>query len=205
MAFTPFSTDVKNIEGLGTNRPNADLSMTGLALRQKFDKAVSDIKLWINNTFLSEIGGSGGAENIGLTTPTGMEATNVQDAIEELADNIGSVNDGAVTTVKLADTAVTTAKIAANAVTKEKLEAGATYTTATATLTASTGWTNKQQTVNVEGVTAENTVIVSSAPANYVAYCEAQIRAVSQATGTITFSCEEVPSVNIGVNIIIPT
>ena len=49
-------------------------------------------------------------------------------------------------------------------ITKEKLVAGATYTAATATLTAN-GWANNQQTVNVSGVTASNLVMVAPAPA----------------------------------------
>lgn len=130
MAFTPFSTNVKNLESLGTDKPNADLGLTGLQLRQRFDKAVSDIKAWINDTFLTEIAGIGGAQNIGITQISGMDSTNVQAALAELYNNRGQVQDGSITlsklsnsfslpTGKLADGAVTSVKIAANAVTTD--------------------------------------------------------------------------------------
>ena len=88
-------------------------------------------------------------------------------------------------------------------ISKEKLANGATYTTATATLTASK-WSNKKQTVSVSGVTANNLVMVSPAPDSHNAYAEANIRCVAQAAGSLTFECEDIPSVAIVANIVMP-
>lgn len=122
MSFTQFSTDVKNLENLGTNRPNKDLGLSGLQLRQKFDKAVSDLKTFINGTLIVELESALGAGNIGITTPAGMQSLNVQQAINELhSEATADIEDGSVTTGKIASNAVTAGKLASNAVTAAKI------------------------------------------------------------------------------------
>ena len=72
----------------------------------------------------------------------------------------------------------------------------------TASLTTA-GWSNKTQTVSVTGVTASNDVVVSAAPSSVSAYSEAGIVCTAQAAGTLTFTCETVPSSAITVNVLI--
>lgn len=74
--------------------------------------------------------------------------------------------------------------------------------TATATLSASK-WSNKAQSVSVSGVTASNTVIVSAAPGSYTKYCEASVYCSAQGSGTLTFTCDTVPTADITANIVI--
>ena len=74
--------------------------------------------------------------------------------------------------------------------------------TATAALTAA-GWSGNAQTVSVSGVTATNTIIVAPDPANFSAYAESGIRCTAQASGTLTFACEDAPSADITVNVVI--
>ena len=74
--------------------------------------------------------------------------------------------------------------------------------TASVTLSAS-AWSGKSQTVSVPGVTADNTVLVTPAPNSYVAYGEAVVYCTGQGTGTLTFSCEEVPGADLTANILI--
>ena len=76
-----------------------------------------------------------------------------------------------------------------------------TKSTATATLT--TTWSSKTQTVSVTGVTASNTVVVTPAPASYNAYCEYGVYCSAQASGTLTFTCDEVPTSSLTVNVLI--
>ena len=76
-----------------------------------------------------------------------------------------------------------------------------TQTKTTATLT--TTWSSKTQTVSVTGVTASNTVIVTPAPASHDAYCAAGVYCSAQASGTLTFKCDEVPESALTVNILI--
>ena len=73
--------------------------------------------------------------------------------------------------------------------------------TATVTLTSS-GWSDKTQTVSIEGITADNIVWVSPAPSTHTAYTEANIRATAQAEGSLTFTCDEVPSSNVVAQVV---
>lgn len=74
--------------------------------------------------------------------------------------------------------------------------------TATASLPTS-GWSNKTCTASVAGVTASNNVIVSPAPASYSAYASAGIYCSAQGAGTLTFTCDTVPTTAITVNVMI--
>lgn len=67
------------------------------------------------------------------------------------------------------------------------------------------GWSNKQQAVNISGVTANNVVIASPDPASLIAYNNAQVRCVAQAAGTLTFECASLPSAALTVNVVILT
>lgn len=73
---------------------------------------------------------------------------------------------------------------------------------AEATLKA-TGWFDKEQTVSVEDVNSISDVIVTSNPANSFDYSNAGVQCISQGTGTLTFSCLTVPTVDLKVNILI--
>lgn len=68
---------------------------------------------------------------------------------------------------------------------------------------SSSNWSNMEQTVSASGVTANNTIILSSAPANHVAYGEAGIYCSAQGENTLTFTCSETPSTNLTVNVLI--
>ena len=74
--------------------------------------------------------------------------------------------------------------------------------TASATLTAA-GWGSKKQTVNVAGVTTNNAILVTPAPSSFVAYGEAVVYCSAQGDGTLTFTCDEVPTVDLTVNVLI--
>ena len=91
-----------------------------------------------------------------------------------------------------------------NTITKQKLASGATYTSIAVTLTTA-NWSSNTQTVNVAGVTASNAVIVSAAPASYLSYSEFGVYCSAQGAGTLTFTCDSTPDVNLTVNVLIPT
>lgn len=79
-------------------------------------------------------------------------------------------------------------------------EDGAVSKSFTVTL-PSGGWSDNTQSVTATGVTAANTVIVSPAPASYLTYAEAQVRCTAQASNSLTFTCEDVPSAELTVNV----
>ena len=180
MAFTPFSTNVKNLENLGTDKPNADLGLTGLQLRQRFDKAVSDIKAWINDTFLTEIAGAGGANNIGITQISGMDSTNVQAALAELYSKRGEVQDGTITVSKLSNSfSLPTGKIADGAITEGKIADNAVSRIFTSTIY--TTWTGSAapytQEVSVVGLNADDKPIIDIVPSDTYETAQEQLDA----------------------------
>lgn len=73
---------------------------------------------------------------------------------------------------------------------------------ATGILSAS-GWKNNSQTINLANVAANSLVTVAPVPTsqNRTAYLEAGVYCSAQGAGTLTFVCEDVPSVNLNVNI----
>ena len=72
----------------------------------------------------------------------------------------------------------------------------------TATLQAS-AWVSNAQTISVSGVTVSSLVVVSAAPASHVAYGEAGVYCSVQAEGSLTFSCSDVPTEDLSVNVVI--
>jgi hypothetical protein len=81
--------------------------------------------------------------------------------------------------------------------------AGSGSSTSTTASLVVANWSNNSQTVNVTGVTANNNVIVAPAPASQADYTTAGIICTSQGSGTLTFTCQSVPSSAITVNVLI--
>lgn len=75
-------------------------------------------------------------------------------------------------------------------------------TSATATL-SEMDWTNDSQTVNVQGVTASNNVIVAPAPSSQTDYTDAGVKCTAQGAGTLTFTCDTTPTSALTVNVLI--
>ena len=69
----------------------------------------------------------------------------------------------------------------------------------TITLPAS-GWSNNQQTVAATGVTADNAVTPSPAPASWEA---AGVRCTAQGADSLTFACSETPTEDLTYNVLI--
>lgn len=68
---------------------------------------------------------------------------------------------------------------------------------------ASTDWSSHQQTVYVDGVTADSNCIVSYAISSQAAWEAAGIYASAQGDGTITFTCTTDPSSNVIANVLL--
>lgn len=67
------------------------------------------------------------------------------------------------------------------------------------------GWVENTQTVEVDGVTADNTIVVGADPANYTEYADANVRCTEQGEGTLTFVCDDVPEIDLNANVMILT
>lgn len=75
-------------------------------------------------------------------------------------------------------------------------------TTTTVTI-ATSDWSSLSCTKSVSGMTASKIVLVSPAPSSFTAYTDAGVRCSAQGSGTLTFSCDTVPSSSVTVNILI--
>ena len=87
-------------------------------------------------------------------------------------------------------------------ITLDQMGAAAKPIKSTVTLPVS-GWTNKKQTITVQGVTASNTVIVGPDPASAKDYSFAGIICTAQALNSLTMECEIAPQNPINLNILI--
>lgn len=85
---------------------------------------------------------------------------------------------------------------------RTNLEAQKQHGKSTVTLTAS-GWANNTQTVNVTGVTEDNTVFLGAATESKEEYMDCEIKATAQGGGTLTFTCGIVPANALTVNVAI--
>ena len=64
-------------------------------------------------------------------------------------------------------------------------------------------WDGTTQVLAIDGVTADNIVIVSPTPDNYEAYHSNAVRASIQEDGKLTFVCSSAPNVTLSVNVVI--
>lgn len=77
------------------------------------------------------------------------------------------------------------------------------HTKVTLTLFAA-NWSNGSQTVNVTGVTADNTVLVSAAPSSIEKYGLYGVICTTQGAGTLTFTCKfNTPTDDLSINVVI--
>lgn len=77
----------------------------------------------------------------------------------------------------------------------------ATIETATITLSVN-NWTDNTQIVSVSIVTSDCIIIISPAPDSQDEYSSCGIKCTSQSDGSLVFSCNSIPSINIDVNIV---
>ena len=76
------------------------------------------------------------------------------------------------------------------------------HSTATIVLPVAS-WNNNSQTVTCTGVTVDNTIIVTPTPDSLEIYSSAQVKCITQASNSLTFTCSEMPESDVQVNIII--
>ena len=63
-------------------------------------------------------------------------------------------------------------------------------------------WISNTQTVGISIVNSTCTVIISPDPAYQDEYSDSSVRCISQGEGTLTFSCEKIPTSDLIVNIV---
>ena len=84
------------------------------------------------------------------------------------------------------------------------LKPGGTMTDAQVALSTSK-WSSKKQTVSVSGVTTDATIVVYGDDASEPEYGMCGVKCSGQANGSLTFSCDYLPSINLVANVLIFT
>jgi len=124
MSFSIMDNDMEIVGKLG-DEPNEDDGLDAAGLKAVFDQAGKLCKAAINK-LIGELGSAAAAASVGFTRSASVPADNVQDAIENVQQQITGVSQGAVpnnsiSTEKLEDDAVTEDKLLDGAVTAEKI------------------------------------------------------------------------------------
>lgn len=129
------------------------------------------------------------------------------EAVEETAEQAASDASAAVTTANAASSAASAASTAASAAQAAVASKQAQHKTGTATLAANqSSWSNISVAMtdgSASAVTASNTVIVTPAPASFVAWVEAGVRCSGQGAGTLDFTAETTTTAALTANVVI--
>lgn len=115
MSFSIMNDDMEIVGKLG-DEPNEDDGLDAAGLKAVFDQAGKLCKAAINK-LIAELHNAAAAASVGFSRSASVPADNVQDAIENVQQQIAGVSQGAVpnnsiTTGKLVDESVTGAKVA---------------------------------------------------------------------------------------------
>ena len=139
---------------------------------------------------------------------TSAISVQVKALIEELREEIQSVKDGSAYLARSGGTMTGALKVlppteSAHAANKGYVDGK--WKTATLTLVAS-AWTDRMQTVSLEGVTADESktdVIAAPVPDddNFEGYAESNVRLYAQLDGAVRFKCSIVPDRDLNVNV----
>lgn len=92
MAIPECGVAVNNVQMLD-DEPNDVGGLTAAELKAVFDKTGADLKAYINDVLLPALSGEGGAADIGVYPIYGLLAQTAQEALEELAQEITSLDD----------------------------------------------------------------------------------------------------------------
>lgn len=121
----------------------------------------------------------------------------ISEVNKTLTDDIDEVRNTADEATRISQNSVT---VSENAL--KVAEAKVTAVGKVVNLPAS-GWAENAQTVAVEGVTAEQLIIVVADPSSFSPYAESQVRCSGQAKDSLTFICNETPVEDLVANILI--
>ena len=139
--------------------------------------------------------------DLNVTTDKLAKESVTTEKLAALCVNEEKINANAVTAAKIKNGAVTISKLADD-VTPDALGAAAKSTVKSVTLYTG-GWSGNKQSVSISGVTENNNLVVAPAAESYIEYAENMVRCISQAFGSLTFQCEDIPNTDLTVNILI--
>ena len=129
MAIPKILEDLSIIQKL-SNLPNETDGLSAESLKAAFDEAPLKLQQYINEELVPYLEGDNAATGIGIAAIEGVNAEDVQRALEILKAQIndataGAIPDGSITAEKLKEESVPTSKLAEGAVTEPKIAKGA--------------------------------------------------------------------------------
>lgn len=181
MAIEKLSSDLEIISKLG-DYPLADDGLEPDQFKAKFDEAGKIIKQYINDVLI----------------PSLDALVDVDALLKDILDTTLTKADKAAN-AKATGTALNAHKAMIDTV----LEALGNLVGTLAVTIPKDGWENEGATVKAAGVTAQNTVIVSSNPESHDAYAESGVRCTGQGAGELRFGCSFPPDADLKVNVLI--
>lgn len=125
MAIPKILEDLSIIQKL-SNLPNETDGLSADSLKAAFDEAPLKLQQYINEELVPYLEGENAATGIGIAAIEGVNAEDVQRALEILKAQIndattGAIPDGSITTEKLREGSVVTSKLAEDTVTTDKV------------------------------------------------------------------------------------
>lgn len=210
MAIPKFTEDMEIIGKLG-DYPGSDDGLSTDAFREKFDEAGKKIKNYLNEVLTPELDNLVDVEALlsNIVDATLSKATKAADAKatgDALKTRVSKAGDSMTGNLSMGGNRVI--DVGAPAADSDAANRGyvdSRHINGAVTLYAG-GWSNNTQTVSFPGVTADGSltdIYASPRPddENYTAYTENGVRLYAQGENTLTFKCEDVPGVNVYVNV----
>lgn len=186
--FEPFTEDMEILQKLGDN-PNSDDGLNEEELKAKFDEAGIKIKEYLL-TMINQL-------------------NKFVDDLNSQYDNAGSVMEGGTMLGVLNMNGFPIRNLPEPVYPGDPvpLSVATIMKTATAKLLPS-AWAENEQTVSVEGIITDSerqAVITVAAADSLEVYLDCNIKLTGNGEETLTFTCDEVPDVEVTVNILILT
>lgn len=183
-----FSEDMEILQKLGDN-PNSDDGLTEQELKEKFDEAGIKIKSYL------------------ISTVTQINA--IVDALNQQFDTPGNFLDGGsmLGALNMNGFPVTGLPEPENPTDAVPFSFSTKMDVATVTLSLN-AWSGKSQTVPVDGVLADaakQAIITVAAPDSLEVYLDSNIRLTGNGAGTLIFTCDDIPSAVVNVNVLVLT
>ena len=173
--------DVEIIKKLG-NKPGSENKLQTPELKSKFDEGSVLLKAHLNkvigilNTLLGSTGGLlDGGNMMGALNMNGYALYGIADPLKDSS----AVSKGYMEKYVSSRRSEITVMLPAD------------------------GWADKVQTVNADGVTADNTVLATPSPGSYEACLNAGVYCSGQGSGTLAFACVKTPSSDVSFNVLI--
>lgn len=191
MAIPQFTNDMNIIAGL-SDHPNTDDGLSAAQLKAKFDEGGNLLKSYINNSLIPNALARPGLTGImkstnGTTLVTATENVDYAAATHASRHATGGADE------------ITPSDIGAATPSDVAAATSAAYT-GTA---AAASWEDNEIEVTFADILSTDKIVVSPAPSSFMDWRDNGVYCSAQTTGSITLTCEETPTNDITVQVLV--